>query len=257
MNSIQDPLDFDDLSAVYRVERKAPTLSNVRKDLYPAMASLLTTLKSEYDRHLSLDPESLICEGANQRKKRANQLSKEIVELRMGKICSLALRGAMGAQNSVDSMTPEEKGYYTAILEISKKQEDILNLLMIRKKPSTRDIDLHVPETKVPEPVPEEIPMEDAVVEGELPIEAEIPEPYVPDEEFDGSDEAGAPEEAMASEEIGKEDMVVIRILEDLPTFSGPEQDYKLFKEDIVRMPTMMADALIGRNKAVQITPTP
>jgi len=61
-------------------------------------------------------------------------------------------------------------------------------------------------------------------------------------------------------EEPKKEDedeLVVIRILEDLPPFSGPDRNYELFKEDIVRMPRAMALALINREKAAPVNPGP
>ena len=56
--------------------------------------------------------------------------------------------------------------------------------------------------------------------------------------------------------EESEEESVTIRILEDLPKFSGPDKDYDLKKEDIVKMPVVMANALISREKAVKIQVT-
>ena len=50
---------------------------------------------------------------------------------------------------------------------------------------------------------------------------------------------------------------VLIRILEDLPEFAGPDRDYKLNKEDVVTLPKVLADVLINTGKATQIRPTP
>ena len=85
----------------------------------------------------------------------------------------------------------------------------------------------------VPAPIPEEVPE---------PVIETAPEPVI------------APEPVQAPE-IDDDAEVVIRILEDLQPFSGPEVDYDLKKEDIVRMPGVMAKALINRGKA-RIVPT-
>ena len=221
-----EPMSFEDLGAIYRVEKKSPPLSAVRKDLYPAMASLIIGLRSEYEKHLSADPDSIICEGANQRRKKAVSMSREITELRMGKIAALALIGARGGQNTLDHLTSEEKEYYENVLNISKRHIGIMDRLSGKRKFETPEIDPEpVVEKKVPRPVPEEMP-------------ANVPE---------------APAEEMSEED----EMMVIRVLEDLPPFSGPDRNYELSKEDIVRMPKAMALALINRDKAVPISPGP
>jgi len=304
---IKETFEFEDLAAIYRVERKAPSLSVVRRDLYPAMAGLLSRLNQEYSKQISEDPDSLICEGTNQRRKKAKQLSKEIVELRMNKICMLALRGAMGAQNVVDQLTPEEKDYYSEVLEASKRHSNVVTRLAGGKKYSSPRID-PTPEPE-PEPVPEREPVtvRETVTPEPAEIEEPIPEPIaekketapkpaeieyepepedVPDEDFPPDEEdveermdeedsaffgdmdpepkrevapANIPKPEPAEEtpsEKMDEHMAVIRILEDLPPFSGPDRDYSLSKEDIVRMPKTMADVLINRQKAVLITPS-
>jgi DNA replication factor GINS len=243
MKNSSDPMSFDDLGAVYRTEKKSPSLSAVRKDLYQAMAGLIINLKTEYEKHLSTDPDSIICEGVNQRRKKAVSLSKEIAEIRMEKIASMALRGARGAQNALDHLTLEEKAYYEEVLASSKKQVGLMDKLSGRKKYETQEIDPEpVVKKKAPEPVrvspePEEAP--ETVIEEEIIID-EIP--------------AEVPE---APKEVPDDDLVVIRILEDLPPFSGPDRNYELSKEDIVRMPKAMALALVNREKAVMINPGP
>lgn len=266
MPPVLDPMTFDDLTAIYRMEKKTATLPAVRRDLYPAMASLLSALKTEYDRQLSMDPDSLVCEGANQRRKKGNHLSKEIVELRMQKICALALRSAMGAQNSIESLTSEEKEYYNDVLNISQKQENILNRIGGRKKFETSEIDREIPEHRYQTPAVEDIPPAPVKTEEE-PKAEDIPfsdESYLSEmmEEEDQEIppdilDSVPPAKDVKSEESKDGEFAVIRILEDLPPFSGPDRDYNLSKEDIVRMPKVMADALVGREKAVAIRPTP
>jgi Uncharacterized protein conserved in archaea len=251
MSNLSDALSFEDLSSAYRIEKKTATLSAIRKDLYPAMAALLISLRLEYEKQLSLDSESLFCEGANQRRKRANDLSREITEIRMAKICSLALLGARGGQNVLDNLTLEEKEYYNSILDYSRRHVNIVERLSGKKKFETPPID------------PEPVSKGDVIVDKTPPrkIEPEVPAempPYIPDDEYDMEEP-----EPMREEDIPapitdvEEDMMVIRILEDLPAFSGPDRNYELTKEDIVRMPKIMAEALINREKAVLLNPAP
>ena len=120
MCPVLDPMTFDELSELYRVEMKSNAVTQARKDLFRAMAGLLTSLRQEYDRQMALDPESIMCEGAEQRRKSAERLVKDVMRLRTQKICGMALRGATGSKNTLDNLTDEEREYYAQVLEISK-----------------------------------------------------------------------------------------------------------------------------------------
>jgi len=157
MSKNSDAMSFEDLGAIYRVEKKSPTLSAVRRDLYSSMAGLIISLRAEYEKCLSTDPDSIICEGVNQRRKKAISMSKEITEIRMGKITSLALMGARGGQNVLDHLTPEEKTYYNEILDISRRHIGLVDKLSGKRKFETPDIDSPpIAEKKAAEPVKEE-----------------------------------------------------------------------------------------------------
>jgi DNA replication factor GINS len=269
-----DSMSFEDLGAIYRVEKKSPTLSPVRKDMYPAMAGLVMELRSEYDRCLSTDPESIICEGVNQRRKKAVSMSKEITEMRMNKIATLALIGARGGQNVLDHLTPEERDYYTVVLDVSRKHVELVDKLSGKRRYETPEIDeppkaerkpaepVRVKPTEtVPEPPAKPIIKEPLRPE---PEEETIPEDEaeeLPPENYDdvpaAVEEPKPAAEEQKEEPENEEELVVIRILEDLPPFSGPDRNYELTKEDIVRMPRNMAMALVNREKAILISPGP
>ncbi|MFA6710584.1 MAG: hypothetical protein WCR24_06050 [Candidatus Methanomethylophilaceae archaeon] len=263
----RDGMTFETLSSIYRVEKNANTLSNVRKDLYSAMTELFEEQTRECDRLASTNPESIMYDGASERKKKILQLMKRIVELRMDKISALALRGAMGAVNTIEPLTAEERVYYNEILDSSKRHWSLID----RKKKSAYIPDIApepaepvartVPETIVPktldempaiEDVPEDFqeqePLDDVPVQEESPIACTSAEPSV-------SPSESRPEDAVTEPDDGE--TAVIRILETLPVFSGPDRDYDLKKEDVVRLPAIMAKALINREKAVLINVTP
>jgi len=269
-----ESMSFEDLGAIYRVEKKSPTLSPVRKDMYPAMAGLVMALRSEYEDCLSKDPESIICEGANQRRKKAVSMSKEIAEMRMGKIASLALIGARGGQNILDHLTPEEREYYTLVLDVSRKHVELVDKLSGKKRYETPEIDERPRmEKKAAEP----FKAEPVSVDSEPPVKPIVKEPLRPEPEDETMPEDEAEElppedygripaetkelepakEEPKEEPANEDELVVIRILEDLPPFSGPDRNYELAKEDIVRMPRAMAMALVNREKAVLVSPGP
>jgi DNA replication factor GINS len=304
-NMVVDPdeMTFDNLTSIYRVERGSSNLSTVRKDLYPAMLKLIESQAKECDRIATTNPDSIMFDGAAERKKKSVQYMKKIVELRMRKISDLALRGAMGANNIIDAMTSEEKEYYTAILEQSRS---FWSLTDMRRKghripapPTTKLVANETPEeenTIVPTAEPELVkPIQkepEKTVESTVPDDiadedlTDSPQPIPADDlppgELDESEDSPIPEEsavttietpepAPASEnEMTKipdaappampddsQPETVIRVLEDLPSFSGVDTVYELKKEDVVRLPTMMAKALIARGKAVFVDVRP
>ena len=117
----EGPLTFDALSTVYRMEKNSSMLSVIRKDFYTAAQELIAAQSSECDRLAMENPDSIVYEGATQRKKQILVTLRSVVEYRMSKIASMATRGAMGADNVIDSLTSEEKEYYEKVLEASKE----------------------------------------------------------------------------------------------------------------------------------------
>jgi DNA replication factor GINS len=85
--------------------------------------------------------------------------------------------------------------------------------------------------------------------------EVHDPEPGPPAEEPRAEEE----ETVLAEEqpvETGEhlEDEILVRVLEEMPPFAGPERDYVLSREDVVMLPSVIARALVTRGKAVEVT---
>lgn len=285
MSPANDPMTFDELSELYRVEMRVASLTPPRKDLFRAMANLLTSLRQEYDRQMSKDPDSVMTEGADQRRKKAERLCKDILVIRSRKIAVMAIRGAEGGKNALDTLTEEERAYYDSIVELTRRQLSEVDRLRgkrvtietrideppPRAQPEAAEEPTEVPDaTEVREPVPEPV-VEDEKVEGpapEAPAEEPFPfddggfdepfdEPYddIPDEPVPEPVEVRTPE----TDDGGQDELVpvLIRVLEDLPTFAGPDRDYSLAREDLVTLPRVLADVLVNSGKATLIKPTP
>ena len=297
MSPALEPMSFDELSELYRVEMKSSAITQVRKDLFRAIANLLTSLRLEYDRQMALDPESVMCEGAEQRRKKAERLAKDVVHIRTQKVCQMAIRGAMGGRNTLDTLTDEEKDYYEKVLELSKVHMSEVDRLRGKRNTVATRID-EVPPIPRPEPVPEppkaqpappgadDIPFDDSPDDfQDEPIPDEFdgfaeesfdegtqvaePEPLPPKPATSAPEPVKAeperiPEPVPAPEpapvqtvEADELRPILIRVLEDLPEFVGPDRDYKLLKEDLVMLPKVLADVLINSEKAMAVRPTP
>ncbi len=291
MGLSDDVMDIDELSTIYRVEKKSGSLTTVRADLYKAMADLLRRQRREYDEYLRKDPEDIKCEGANTRRRKGLQLSRDIIDMRMGKINKMALRGAMGESHSLDAMTSEEKEYYNGVLALSKNHKALLNRLSGNMQYTNAKItgepipvpeaapveapaaeEVPVPAESVPEeaiPVPEaapaeaeepEVPQEyDAQIDivpedGDFEMEEES-EPEIPDDELDRMPPTAPVQRPVEPEKT--EEYATLRILEDLPEFAGPLRNYKLKKEQVVRIPNELAQALVNRGLAKKISVSP
>ena len=118
-------MTFDELSELYAKEMNSAAISSVRTDLYPAMAGLRTRLRGEYEKQHFIDPDSVMCEGAEHRLRTAVRLCKEVTRIRATKICNMAFLGALGSKSITDSLTLEEYGYYTGVLNLTREQMEV------------------------------------------------------------------------------------------------------------------------------------
>ncbi|SFM86299.1 hypothetical protein [Methanolobus profundi] len=162
----------------------------------------------------------------------------EVIFLRrIKKIISYATNNAfssMPPSQDMSKLLPQEKEVYDAVLSaINSARKELL--VPILDPQATRD--------KVRKPPAinkeEERPARDMEAE-----QQEMPS----DSEDDSGDKA----------EIGKsninKEFVVVRILEDLPTFKAMDnRNYTLYAEDVVVLPTLNAKGLIKRNVAQMI----
>ena len=199
MSPVLEHMSFDDLSELYRVEMNGSSISQVRRDLFRAMADLLTRLRGEYEKQLAIDPDSVMCEGAEHRRKSAERLCKEIVRIRSTKICNMAFLGALGSKNTVEMLTEEEKAYYYKVLEASKTHLSEVDRLRGKRVTVATHID-EIPARDLPkqEPPKVEAPRDEQQF---VPPEEDFPEDLIPPEEFLPPEEVMPPEEPVKQPE--------------------------------------------------------
>lgn len=237
---------YEELTSLYRQERSSNSLSEIRHDFYPSLAEMISRTQREYEKALANDPDSIVCEGLNQRRKKMMDIAQRIIDDRMVKIASMALKGGVGYGSAFERLTAEERVLYQRILESFRSHREVL--------PQLRRRDFRIAELPAEAPPS---PVERAVTEAEPEAVAEAAEDPGP---FEDSVDVGSTPETTedvcdAVMDDDEKDNLVVRILQDLPTFSGPYRDYTLRKEDVVLMPRSLAEALISREAAIEVRP--
>ncbi len=264
MSPPADEFTFENLTEVYRREQRNKTISEVRRDFYPAMRECLEKLKRESEREFAVDQFSTKSKLASNQLMKFQEKSAQVFEFRFGKLMNMALRAAQGAKLETNRLTIEEQEVYdkvysllrdcrSAVLEgngpkiVEVEEPSIVPMAapemvmeamreeeVVATAPAVEPPALEVERTApdAPAAVPVEAPAPAAVVETKAPAALDTPVAARPDP---------------------LPDHIVLRIIEDIPAFAGPGRTYKLQKEDLVSLPQSIAKALIVRKKAVSV----
>ena len=259
-------MSYEELTSINRSQYNSGILIAVRKDLYPQIAKLIEKCRKDL---MNCDPDSPEFAQASHANTETKKIAKDLINERMRKVVSMSLLGGSGGSNVVEALTPEERLLYEDIMNSTKK---IYDSVFSRKKPLTMDIS--EPDA-IPAPEMEKATVDTKIVENvvgedsqtpatEVPVPmSEPPKETVPVvEEYDEEDaeecpvptEQPAPEPIHTEPKADKDGMIMIRVLDDTPQFSGMNNVvYNLRKEDVVRMPAILATALINRGLAKPI----
>ncbi len=264
MTASTDNFTYDDLTEVARREQRNKTISDVRKDLYQAMAECQEMLKRESEREFAADPFSTKSKLASNQLLKFQEKAAQVFGFRMGKLLDMALRAAEGNRTETSRLTMEEKEIYDEVHSLLMEKRSLLLGGVRTKVAETEEPSLHT--AAVPDMVTEARREDKAEAAADVPpypqdeavVEVEAATPPVVDLEK-GPDEAGiqeantpAPVAAPATQPAAE--FVILRVLEDIPKFVGPDRTYKLRKEDLVCMPSTISKALIARKKAVAVS---
>jgi len=223
----ENDLTFEGLTEIYRNEKKYQALSDVRKDLYPSLIRLRETARKDYEAKCSEDPDSIICEGLNERRKNVARHVMSIIDLRMEKIAKMALLTSMGAEDITEKLTPEEKEYYRSVVDGSKK---LRALTKDGKGYTVKDI---------------------------TSADADKKENILSDAPKDVVNVAEERTERMTENPDDETDMITVRILDDVPEIAGLDRDHSFRKGEVVRIPAVTANVLINHKAATILEITP
>jgi DNA replication factor GINS len=263
MPPLLEPLTYEEVTEIYRKEQKTKNVTEIRKDFYPALRDMLIRLWKESEKVMVADKFSTKAGLLDNQMKKISEKALQIFDFRAEKIMLTALRAAGGTKVEIDRLTEEEKVLFEKVFASVKEQRG--SVLEMERMTVGKAV---LPSE--PEPVRSiESPLKDTTI-------SMIRRPEVKSEPsgdmIKSPKDAGFPEEIEEIEETAKgtakpqevgkqvpksaEEYLMLRILEDIPSFAGPDKNYKLSREDIVTLPMSIAATLINKGKAVQLIPS-
>lgn len=253
-----EPLTFEDVTKVYREEKKSARLTAIRHDFYSAVRELMEQLKRDFEKEAATDSYSTKARQLNQSISKMREKVLQIYDMRAEKVMLMAVLGAAGGKLDHSRLTDEEKELLEgSLVKIKEMRNSLLDMprpgnleftrMSAMPMPKSQDVEPGVkleqlaPVSKEEENLAqppsrqeEEVkgPCSTQAITGRAPVEVATPD--IP------------PSSPMS-------DIILLRILEDIPPFAGPSGTYRLGKEDVVTLPSGIGKALIKRGKAAEI----
>jgi len=207
-------MTYEELMSVHRQESKQNILAKISSDFYKRLAEYIEALDGRCAEERNGNAE--VSGMLLTQLKTAKEKSTEVYEIRMRKVALMAMTAAFGAEPRLDNATQEEKEAF-----------DTLKKFFIDhcKKTLTSKCE--------GEPDHEPVLLEKEIAKVGTEEKAQAP--------------AGAPKT------VDHPEIILVRILEDLPAFAGTDKNYQLAKEDIISLPRNIAEILVKHNKAIEI----
>ena len=212
MPSERGDMSYEDIMGLFRQENKSSQLIKVDPALYDKIGDYIKSLRKESEREIAMNPMSQASMMLNDQLKKSIDKAKRVYELRQRKISLLALRRVAGDNPDTTNLTPDDLVLFSSLTSVLGAHKD-----------SKADFEELGPRFTQPR---------------DVDILPEVP--------TDGTCEK------KAASKFGSETadaLVLVRVLEDVPTFAGVDKDYKLRKEDVVSIPKNIANTLLSHGK--------
>jgi DNA replication factor GINS len=202
-------INYEDIMTLFRQENRSPQLTKVDPALYDKIAAYIKSIRKESEREIGMNPSSHASMMLSDQLKKAIDKAKRVYELRTRKIALIALRKVAGDNPDTANLTPDELVLFSSLTSVLAAHKD-----------SNADFETLGPKLSKSENM------------------VDIP-----------TIQRTSPKEESKVEEDEADELVVARVLEDLPTFVGVDKEYKLRKEDVVSLPRSVADTLVSHGK--------
>jgi len=262
MPPLLEPLTYEEVTEIYRKEQKTKNVTEIRKDFYPALRDVLIRLWKESEKVMVTDKFSTKAGLLDNQMKKISEKALQIFDFRAEKIMLTALRAAGGTKVETDRLTEEEKMLFEKVFASVKEQRGsvletervtVVKAMIPSQPEPERSIESSLEGATTSMIRRPEVKSEPSGEMIKSPKDVGFPEGIEEIEETAGKTKA---------QEVGKqvqksvEEYLMLRILEDIPSFAGPDRNYKLSREDIVTLPMSIATTLINKGKAVQLVPS-
>lgn len=205
-----EEVDFERITKVYREESQQKALTILEPDFYRKLNAYVERLEEGLRKETSSNPDSPKASMLRDELRKVTKKREQIFQYRERKIALLASLSASGAEVELKGVTTEEKGVFESLVDVLKRARG--ETFSARAAPQRTD----------------------RVAEVERPSEKE-----------------GGVAKAGTGPAVSVErDLVLVRILEDIPPFAGVDRTYCLRKEDVVTLPKAIASVLTQKGKA-------
>jgi len=229
----EEEVNYNRLIQVYQQEKKGGTPVPLVADFHDRVRGYLEKLRASYDQERSKDPSSMKALQLADQLQKARVLQVDIINLRLRKFLLLAHQTLTGAGVDTKAFTPDEKTVFqnlvghlcsgrNRILEGAEASEDAQAAESGPLSPPVKCVppkgsDEERREMRPPEPA--------KVQEKVAPVPSGV--------------------------ELDSNELVVVRILEDVPDFAmGDKVAASLRKKDVVALPKNLAHVLEQHKKA-------
>ncbi len=105
---------YDDISAQYRMESRSSVLQPLPRDFYRQSREYIETLHEEVRAHMLSGEDVADYEDLKDLWRSAQQAYRGVMEIRIQKICTMAIIGSFGGSSDLSELSPEERDYYWA-----------------------------------------------------------------------------------------------------------------------------------------------
>ena len=244
MSPPAEPLNYEEVMKVYREERRTANFTEVRRDFYQAARALVEQLKREHEREVSADPYSAKARSLGQQVNKLTEKILQIFDFRAEKIALMAIRASSGGKADVSRLTDEEKGFLESMLSQTRASREAIFGPARPKEVVVASAVAPMTQSPQPTPIKAEEPNKPAPVQQD-----QGPPPKLVEEKVE------APKSEVKEARQPSSTDILLRILEDIPSFAGPDQVYRLKKEDVITLPAAIGKALVKRGKAEEIHP--
>jgi DNA replication initiation complex subunit (GINS family) len=214
-----EPLSYDEIHGVQKRERSTRSVTKIPGDFYPRLSNYLALARAELadESAKGPSPRLLLLQGQF---RNLEEMARDIVLLRLRKAGEMSFSAAEGGTINERALTPEEFAF-------------------------ARDVQASVERVRA-----------SALKEGLPPGRPAAPAPVAPAEKpappAKLSAEPAPHHEAPAPAPVPATDLV-LRILDDIAPFETEDgRRFQLKREDIVTLPTNVAQILLRRKKAVE-----
>jgi DNA replication initiation complex subunit (GINS family) len=232
----EEDVNYNRLIHILQQEKKGGSPVPLQADFHDRVREYLESLRASYDQERSKDPSSMKALQLADQLQKARVLQVDIINLRLRKFLLLAHQTLTGAAVETKAFTPEEKALFEKIVaQVCAGRNRILEGGEAEEAPRAEA-------GPAPSPPVKCVPPEGSEEERR---EARPPAPAK------AREEAAPADRAPSGISLESDELVVLRILEDVPDFAiGDRGGTSLRKKDVVALPRNLARALEQHKKA-------